>query len=150
MNAANADKVRLATGQIENVAVKPDRYAVLVKGNWYSAFEKDCPVCKGEMVAIAYVQNEQWKDIKAIDVLEEKLPVLSSTVPRGFSPSERETMMVYSVALKAAASCWAAVDHISSDGVKKLADNFAEWLLAKAIAKPSTAGTVGTDKGVSK
>ncbi|MBI3412990.1 MAG: hypothetical protein HY051_02850 [Candidatus Aenigmarchaeota archaeon] len=137
--------MRLTAGRVELVWRNPDRYAVRVGGEYYSAFEKECPVKEGQQVAIAYVENGKFRNIKAIEVVETPTAKLSDTVPRGFGLYERETLMVYSVALKAAATCWAPTG-LSSDGVKKLADNFAEWLLGKVNAKPSTCSTVETEK----
>lgn len=155
------NKVRLATGQIENVAIKPDRYAVLVGGDWYSAFEKVCPVSKGQSVAIAYTENGRWRDIKAIKVLEEKLPGLSSTVPMGFGPYERgrQEFMARCVGLKSAATFYADEGAAKSSDLVTLAEALTRWLLrdmasqqqqpkAEQPQEAATGQTVEGQKGV--
>ena len=124
------EKIRLATGRVENVVTQQGRYAVKIAGEWYSAFERACPVTEGQQVAIAFVENGRFRNIKAVSVLAEKLPGLSETVPRGFGPRDR--FMTFAVALKAAASCYGSEVEVNSEAIKRLADTFAEWLISKS------------------
>lgn len=152
-------KVRLATGHIDYVAIKPNRYAVLVGGEWHSAFEKACPVSNGQSVAIAYTENGRWRAIKAIKVLEEKLPGLSSTVPRSFGPSERDEFVARCVGLKSAAAFYANEGAAKSSDLVTLAEALTRWLLRDMASQPqqpkaeqpqeaATGQTVEGQKGV--
>lgn len=125
------EKLRLATGRVENVATQPGRYAIKVAGEWYSAFQSVCPVSEGQQVAIAFVESGRFRNIKALSVIAETLRGLSDTVPRGASP--RDQLIVYSVALKAAASCYGSEVEVNSEAIKRLADTFAEWLFSKSV-----------------
>lgn len=131
------EKVRLTTGQVENVVTQPGRYAIKVAGEWYSAFERACPVSQGQQVAIAFVESGRFRNIKALLVLATgKSPGLSETVPRGFGPRDR--FMALAVALKAAASCYGSEVEVNTEAIKRLADTFAEWLISKSTGTAPT------------
>lgn len=132
MNVAQASKVRLATGRVAKLSTQPDRYAVLVGTEWYSAFEKVCPVSEGQNVAIAYVEKGRFRNIVAVEVLETPTAKLSDTVPGGFQPSEREQFVARCVALKSASTLHSGQDVEKSwMHLTKEAEILVRWLLGK-------------------
>lgn len=56
-------------GIIEAVSIKKKGYAIKIKENWYSAFEK-CSVNKGDKVNLTYAIKGDFKNIKKIEVIE--------------------------------------------------------------------------------
>lgn len=134
--------VKVASGEVEAAAQNSEtRYGVRIGGLWFNGFGK-CPVERGCNINLKYVERNGFRNIVSIDV-----PLkLSEPVPGAIRPDAKERLVVYSVALKAAASCWRSAEGLSSVGVKKLAENFAEWLFEMARPPAKINGSTANAK----
>lgn len=140
MEMQKSNVVRVAEpSAVQAIAQNSDeRYGIRVSDRWYNGKGK-CDVVPGNIVEVAYIENGRFRNIKAIRVVSAS-PKLSENVPSGFGPAERNRFVAYCVGLKAAATCLASPDQIHGDAIKRLAESFALWLLAKAKAEMETGG----------
>lgn len=132
MEMQKSNVVRVAEpSAVQAIAQNSDeRYGIRVSDRWYNGKGK-CEVVPGNVVEVAYVENGRFRNIQAIRMVSAS-PKLPGNVPNGFGSAERNRFVAYCVGLKAAATCLASPDQIHGDAIKRLAENFAEWLLAKA------------------
>lgn len=145
MQMQQQEKVRLATGRVEAVARnQPDRFGIKVAGNWYSGWGTMPDVSAGQDVAIAYVENGRFRNVRAIEVLPTSTPKLSDTIGTGSGPSDKDVFVARCVAMKASATLHAN-EHVEEawQYLMRDAKTIAEWLLGKG----STPTRVDREKG---
>lgn len=143
MNGEKTKQLKKIQGVVAAAAQNsPDRYGIRIGEQWYGGFGT-CPVEKGAVVEVAYVENGIYRNVKEIELLAEQTAEASSDNGSAVEELPVETRLSHdsriarAVALKCAVEAHKVNDSIVAEAVLKTAEKFERWL--NATSPPSGA-----------
>ena len=126
MATATQNGFSKTSGFVEQVKRNEGRTALKIDDKWFSTFGT-CKVEQGDKIELTYVVKEKgdrvYRNIKNIEPIN---PVTATTTPTGNAPTDKDSAIARSVALKSAVA-WVH-SSASLDDVLDTAAAFLTWL----------------------